>query len=141
MSKFINPEDYEASIHQEILSDLIRNDQEILEICEDQAVEEMKGYLSGRYDCSKIFGAVGEERHPLVLMMVKDIALYHIFSIHNPRNMSEIRVNRHERACQWMKDVQKGVVSVPDLPKLETEQAAATSLVQIRSNKKRINHI
>ena len=37
MAAFINPEDYDASIHQEILDSLIRSDKQIIEICEDAA--------------------------------------------------------------------------------------------------------
>jgi len=50
------------------------------------AVEEMRCYLSKRYDCDRIFTRTGDERSQLVLMMAIDIAVYHIFSIHNPRN-------------------------------------------------------
>lgn len=141
MSQFINPEDYDASIHQEILDALIRSDQQILEICEDQAIEEMRSYICSRYDCNKIFSAQGEQRNQLLLMMLKDIALYHVFSIHNPANMSQIRVDRYERACQWMKDIQKGNVSVEGLPLLEQEQYNSSSSIQTRSNKKRTNRL
>ena len=78
MSQFINPEDYDASIHREILDALIREDESLLEVCEDQAIAEMRGYLSSRFDCDKIFAATGSERHPLVLMYAKDITLYHV---------------------------------------------------------------
>lgn len=103
MAAFITPEDYDASIHQEILDSLIRSDKQIIEICEDRAITEMRGYLSARYDCNKVFSAEGEDRNQLVLMMAIDIAIYHIHSIHNPRNMSQIRVDRYERAIEWLK--------------------------------------
>ena len=51
MSEFINPDDYDASIHREILDSIIREDESIVEICEDQAVAQMRSYLSARYDC------------------------------------------------------------------------------------------
>lgn len=35
MAEFINPEDYNASIHKEILESIIREDEAVLEICED----------------------------------------------------------------------------------------------------------
>lgn len=55
MSEFINPDDYDASIHREILDSIIREDESIVEICEDQAVAQMRSYLSARYDCDRIF--------------------------------------------------------------------------------------
>lgn len=57
MSEFINPDDYDASIHREILDSIIREDESIVEICEDQAVAQMRSYLSARYDCDRIFSA------------------------------------------------------------------------------------
>ena len=91
MSKFITPQDYDASIHREILDALTRNDDAIIEICEDRAIAEMRGYLSGHYDCDKLFAATGDERNQLVLMMALDIAIYHIFTIHNPQKLSLVQ--------------------------------------------------
>ena len=96
MSKFIELSDYDASIHREILDALTREDDAVVEICEDRAVAEMRCYLSRRYDCDKIFTATGDKRNQLVLMMAIDIAVYHIFCIHNPRNLSPLRKERHE---------------------------------------------
>ena len=140
MAKFITLEDYDASIHQEILDALIRSDKQIVEICEDRAIAEMRGYLSERYDCGKVFAAVGEDRNQLVLMMAIDIAIYHIFSIHNPRNMSQIRSDRYERAIEWLKGVRKGDITVEGLPEIEPEAKDASAPYQIRSNRKRTNN-
>lgn len=140
MSSFINTEDYDASIHQEILDALIRSDRQIVEICEDRAIAEMRGYLSSRYDCDKIFSTTGDDRNQLVLMMALDIAIYHIFAIHNPRSMSQIRTDRYERAVDWLKGVRKGEISVEGLPEKEQEVQDASSQYQIRSNRKRINY-
>ena len=98
MSKFITPQDYDASIHREILDALTRNDNAIIEICEDRAIAEMRGYLSARYDTDTIFKAEGTARNELILMMAVDIAVYHLFSIHNPQKMSQIRKDRYDRS-------------------------------------------
>ena len=64
MSKFIELSDYDASIHREILDALTREDDAVVEICEDRAVAEMRCYLSRRYDCDKIFTATGDKTQP-----------------------------------------------------------------------------
>ena len=46
MSKFIELSDYDASIHREILDALTREDDAVVEICEDRAVAEMRCYLT-----------------------------------------------------------------------------------------------
>ena len=127
MSKFIELSDYDASIHREILDALTRED-------------EMRCYLSRRYDCDKIFTATGDKRNQLVLMMAIDIAVYHIFCIHNPRNLSPLRKERHERAVEWLKAVAAEEISVDGLPLLSEETRAAKSNFLIKSNRKRVNH-
>ena len=70
MSKFVELTDYDASIHRDILDALVREDETVIEVCEDRAIAEMRCYLGKRYDCNKIFAATGENRNQLVLMMV-----------------------------------------------------------------------
>lgn len=138
MSNFINISDYPASIHLEILDSLTRQDETILETCEDQAIAEMRGYLSGRYDCDKIFSAQDDQRNQLVLMYAKDITLYHVFCIHNPQKISKIRIDRYERAIEWLKGVSKYQISVEGLPTIDNIDS--DSPFRMKSNPKRVNH-
>ena len=140
MSKFIELSDYDASMHRDILEATTRKDDAIVEICEHRAIEEMRCYLSKRYDCDRIFTQTGDGRSQLVLMMAIDIAVYHIFCIHNPRNLSPLRKERHERAVEWLKAVAAEEISVDGLPLLSEETRAAKSNLLIKSNRKRVNH-
>jgi phage gp36-like protein len=145
MSQFITLNDYDASIHREILDSLLRVDAEnpdyaIIEICEDRAIEEMRCYLDKFYDCDAIFGATGEERNQLVLMMALDIAIYHIFCQHNPYKMSQIRKDRYDRAVEWLKAVSAGKITIADAPRLPEEDQALNSPWQISANELRPSH-
>lgn len=140
MSNFININDYDASIHRDILDALVREDEALVEICEDRAIAEMRCYLSGRYDCDAIFSASGDERHQLVLMMALDIAIYHIFSIHNPQKLSQLRKDRYERAIEWLKAVAAGTISIDGAPLASVETQIAHQTFRIVSNPKRHNH-
>ena len=141
MDNFIQITDYDASIHRDILDAVTRSDAESVEICEDRAVAEMRGYLGGRYDVDAIFGARGEERHPLVLMFALDIAIYHLFSIHNPQKMSQIRVDRYNRAMEWLKQVARQEISVEGAPEREDADVTETLRWQFRSEAKRVNRL
>ena len=141
MNNFVNIHDYDASVHREILDALIREDEMLLEICEDRAVAEMRSYLSKRYDCDAIFAAEGDDRHPLILMMVLDIAVYHIFCIHNPQKLSQVRKDRYERAVAWMKAVAREEISVEGAPLLSDEDRAGKSPLMFKSNPKRVNRL
>ena len=141
MSKFITPQDYDASIHREILDALTRNDNAIIEICEDRAISEMRGYLSTRYDADAIFKTEGAARNELVLMMAVDIAVYHLFSIHNPQKMSQRRKDRYDRAMEWLKQVATLKITIDGAPKLSEEEQKKNSPWLMSSNPKRTNHL
>lgn len=140
MSQFVELSDYDASIHRDILDALVREDEAVIEVCEDRAIAEMRSYLARRYDCDRIFSATGADRNQLVLMMVIDIAVYHIFCIHNPQKLSQIRKDRYERAVEWMKAVAAEEISIEGAPLLPQEQRAAYSSFHVKSNRKRVNH-
>lgn len=144
MSSFIRIEDYQASIHREILGSLLREhsasgqpnpdyDPAIIEICQDRAIREMRAYLEKSYDCDKIFTARGAERHSLILMFALDIALYHIYCLHNPYKIADIRKERYERALEWLKGVSRGDLTISGAPRLESEAQQANSPWQIAS--------
>lgn len=141
MSQFITYEDYGASIHAEILDAVTRSDNSIVEICQERAISEMKGYLSKRYDIEKVFSEVGTDRNQLVLMMAIDIAIYHIFSVHNPRTISEIRVERYKRALEWLRRVRSGDEDINGLPELDIEEREKHAQNLLQSNPKRSNYI
>lgn len=145
MSNFITMDDYDASIHNEILASITREDNAIVEICEDRAIMEMKSYLSAKYDISALFPpapATGSEdtRNSLVLMMAIDITIYHLFSIHNPQKMSQIRKDRYDRAVEWLKQVSKGDIAIEGAKRLMDDDSGIISSWNVKSNKARNNY-
>lgn len=139
MADFIQIEDYDATIHREILDSLLRVDSptydpQIVEVCEDRAIAEMRSYLNKYYDCDAIFSATGEDRHSLILMFAIDIAVYHIFCQHNPYKMSKIREERYQRALEWLKGVMRGDLTIDGAPMLDEEDVAANSPWQIQAD-------
>lgn len=140
MAEFITIDDYDATVHREILDALVREDETVIEICEDRAIDEMRCYMSQVYDCNKIFAARGEERSQIVLMFALDIAVYHIFCIHNPHNMFQIRIDRYERAVEWLKGIQKGQIRVDGLPPAPVAEGESPSTPYlVSSNPKQHN--
>ncbi len=141
MGKFITIDDFDATVHRDILDALTRDDASLVEICSDRAIAEMRCYLSKRYDCDAIFSAEGGDRNQLVLMMALDIAVYHIFSIHNPQKLSQIRKDRYDRAVEWMRAVADEEISIEGVPLLPEEERAAKAPLMFRSNRKRVNRL
>ena len=146
MSQCITLDDYDASIHREILDALLMHDSDIadstiIEICEDRAIEEMRCYMDKFYDCDAIFGARGDDRNQLVLMMALDISIYHIYCQHNPYKISNVRKERYDRAVEWLKAVAAGKITIADAPRLPEEEQKANSPWQLASNLLRPTHI
>lgn len=142
MQNFIGIKDYDATIHREILDSLLRQgtadyDPQIIEICEDRAVAEMRGYLDKKYDCDAIFKAQGDARHPLILMFALDITVFHIFCQHNPYKISKIRQDRYDRAIEWLKGVMKGDITIAGAPTLPAEQVEGNSPWQVNADEVR----
>lgn len=136
MGKFIELKDYDASIHSEILQAVTRNDKRLVEVCQNRAIQEMRGYMSARYDCDAIFSASGKNRLDLVVMYCIDIAVYHLFSIHNPQKISQIRKDRFQEAKTWLEGVRDGIINIEGAPLLESRAEEASPFDMI-SNPKR----
>lgn len=139
MANFIDITDYDATIHKEILDSLLRKDSasydpQIIEICEDRAIAEMRSYLNKAYDCDAVFSATGTDRHALILMFAIDITVYHIFCQHNPYKMSKIRQDRYDRAIEWLKGVMKGDLTIDGAPLLPAEELGENSPWQIQAD-------
>ena len=139
MANFINTTDYDATINRETLDAIIRKesayyDTQIIEICEDSAISEMRSYLNKTYDCDAIFSATGNDRHALILMFAIDITVYHIFCQHNPYKIAKIRQDRYDRAIEWLKGVMKGDITIDGAPLLPAEELGDNSPWQIQAD-------
>lgn len=138
MANFIQTSDYDATIHREILDSLLRTesasyDPQIVEVCENRAIAEMRSYMNKTYDCDAIFSATGTDRNDLVLMFAIDIAVFHIFCIHNPYKISKIRQDRYDRALEWLKGVMKGDITIDGAPLIEEPELGDNSPWQIQA--------
>ncbi len=70
-----------------------------------------------------------------------DIAVYHIFCLHNPQKLSQLRKDRYDRAVEWMKAVANEEISIEGAPLLDEERRAAKAPFRFKSNPKRENHL
>lgn len=116
---FIEESDYEVQVRQEIMSILDPSAANTaIEMAERIAIDQIKSYLSGRYDVETIFSATGEKRNHFLLMIAIDIALYHLWSKRAPRKIPELRSERYQDALNWLKAVGEGTMTT-DLPQLQ----------------------
>jgi phage gp36-like protein len=111
---FITPQELETHLYKENIEVISREDETILTAAIDAACEETYGYLGG-YDREAIFSAEENKRNGLLLLFVKDIAVWHFVNLCNAGTDLALRQSRYERAVAWLRQVQKGEVT-PRLP-------------------------
>lgn len=134
---FITPEELNTHLYRENIEAISREDETVVIAAIDAAVSEAKGYLSS-YDTEKIFSAEGAERNALLLIFVKDIAVWHFINLCNAGTELQLRQDRYERAVAWLRQVQKGEVT-PDLPGIDTD-GKPEGIYIYGSNPKRTQH-
>lgn len=117
---YITDADYGILITEKDLILIQQSDADNRERAELTAMDQIKSYLSTRYDTEAIFAAEGDDRNKLLLMYFIDIVLFHLHS-HLPGRMGiEQRRERYKDALKWLQDVANGSIS-PDLPTYEDD--------------------
>jgi hypothetical protein B2_07752 len=133
---FLTAEDYTALIRNEIKDILLENYSEIkLHIAQQMAIDQVKNYLSGRYDVAEIFSKEGTERNAHIVMLTLDCTLYHLYTSTVPKRMPEIRSVRYQDAIDWLKAVGSGEISA-NLPLIKSQDGQHLIGVKIQSKYK-----
>ncbi|MPM00632.1 hypothetical protein SDC9_46860 [bioreactor metagenome] len=133
---FLTDDDYEAGIRTEFLTAITRNNPAIRASAENAAISEMRSYLNNRYDADAIFSATGDNRSQIIVMLCRDIALYHMHAVVNPNVVPDIRKDRYDEAIDWLKQVSRLKIN-PDLPLLSTD---TKNYIRYGSNTKHDNY-
>jgi phage gp36-like protein len=138
---YITIEELFTHLYPEQVEAIQGDDERFLTAAVSGAIVQAKGYLH-RYDIPRIFGATGDSRDPFLLIILKDIAVWHYINIANPNIDTAIREKRYNDATAWLRGVQKGDI-IPDFPIPENPDGTDrnTTGFQIGSNPKRSNHI
>ncbi|GHV10287.1 hypothetical protein FACS1894162_3570 [Bacteroidia bacterium] len=137
---YITIDELKTHLYGENIHAISGDDDTILIAAIDASVSEARGYLAG-FDRDAIFSATGEARNGLLLVFIKDIAVWHYINLCNAGTELKLRQDRYERAIDWLKAVQKGNVS-PDLPKATDDDpnTPAVGAIIFGSNPKREQH-
>lgn len=113
----ITPDDFKAVCDPQTLQVIHQADPQNLQRAIGYAREEVASYLRSRYNIEAAYQQQGADRNPQLVMVLCDVALYHLVAWLPKRIGFEIRELRYNSAIQWLKDVQAGKAS-PCLPPL-----------------------
>jgi len=117
---FLEAEELKTVAYGYQLAEITEDDDDILELSIDAAVEEMKSYLRPtknsqvQIDVEAIFSATGTARNPLILELCKSIALYYICRLSNVDIIEQKVKDRYDRAIEWLKRVSDSTGSGSD---------------------------
>jgi hypothetical protein len=139
---YLNIDEIYTHLYEETVGAIGGNDERLLLAAISGAISESKGYLHA-FDLVEIFGRTGDERDPLLLIWLKDIAVWHFINIARPAVDYDVRERRYNAAIAWLKGVQEGDI-IPDFPRPvspDTGEAENTTGIKFSSNTKRGNYI
>lgn len=135
MSQYITPEELKTHAYDEEVQSIIREDETIALACIDIAQEFAESKLMQDYNVEEIFSKTGAERSPLLVKIIKDIAMWELIGLANPSIDYADKKLRYEDAKGWLNAVYKGMPT--NLPKREQKDTASFS---ITSQPKRKNY-
>lgn len=137
---YLTIEELKTHAKEHAISAIIDGDETIALAAIDVAIEYAKSKLMKAYDTETIFSMVEEARNPLLLKIVKDIAIWELIGLSNPNIDYTDKKFRYEQSVDWLTAVYKGMpTSLTKITVTEDEKPKATSFTY-HSNPKRQNH-
>jgi len=112
---FLVSSEMTTHLYQETMDDISRSDTTKMDTAINEAIAEARGYINPRYDDVATFAQTGDGRNPILLLYVKDIAVWHFITLCNSNVEIELRRDRYRRAIEWLKEIQSGKTN-PALP-------------------------
>ena len=140
MANFLTPDELKTHLYEEVVNEITRNDDTVIEEAIVTAIDECKGYLS-KYDTIACIDNIGpDDRNRKLLSVCKEIAAWHLINLCNVTIKYDSRRLMYEDSIEWLKGVQKGAI-IPPLPNL-INPATTMPITGIswKSNRKRGNH-
>ena len=145
MAYIVVKEDLSTHFYEDILEEITRGEDVIIERAISAAIAEVKSYLN-RYDLPKLFGTEDEDAEvesDHLKNLVKDVACWQLVKLANPNINLELFRTAYEDAIKFLNLVMKGQADPEGWPYKEDNpdtEGNESSGVQWSSNQKRTQH-
>lgn len=136
---FLETDDFKETIKDSILEAVLDDEPDALEEADKNAKELVASYLNGIYDTDSIFSETEADRHPTIVSLVLDIAMYRLHKRINPRQIPDIRRIGYEDAMSLLKAIQKRESQPVGLP-LAIDDDGNTQFISRFGSTPKINH-
>lgn len=112
---FLTEDDYRVVTCPADLAIICQSSDEIRQMAERTAMEEVAGYVRTRYDIDTAYSKTDIQRNPLLVQLTVSIALWWLGQWLPGMMGGEMRQTLYDNAISRLKDIQKGKFT-PDLP-------------------------
>lgn len=133
---YISPSEITTHLGVEQIEAISDGDETMLATAINAAIIQVVGYLSG-YDVDVELAKTGDSRNDLLVLWVKDVAVWHFINICHVNTSLELRAKRRDDAISDLRKIQKGDMVINLVPK----SSESTIPYKFTSNPKRNNHI
>jgi phage gp36-like protein len=104
---FLSAAELNTHIYTASVTAITDGDATILPNAIAAAISEAAGYMS-LYDYVTLFGNTGTNRDPILLLYIKDLALWHFIILGNANINYEAALDRYRMAIRWLEKVADG---------------------------------
>ena len=123
---FCQTEELKTVAYTYQIDQITMEDETIVITAIETAMEEVRSYLSHRYDMHKAFAAKGGDRNPQLLHMVKVIALYHIVQLSNVDMLYDRVKADYDAAITFLNRCADGKLN-PSLPPIVSDDGTTAA--------------
>jgi len=109
---YLEQSDIDLSMLAANLQQVISGDTTILDTAESYALDEVRSYLSGRYDVNTEFALGGDARRKDLVRRISAITIYLIHQRLTPRQIPETRAIDYKLALEWLGKVNDGKLNL-----------------------------
>lgn len=137
---YLTTEDLYSHIYADIISEIVRDNEQLIEKAINTAIAEAKSYLR-KYDLVKLFSDQIEDEN--LKDKIKDIACWKLVKLANPNIDMNLFKTLYDDAISWFRDIMKGQADPEKWPYKEDDPATSfieNSSLSWSSNRKRNQH-
>jgi Protein of unknown function (DUF1320) len=142
MQNFLTAGELKTHMYEDVVNEITRNDDAIIDDAIDTAIDEMKGWLS-KYDVDNYLATVvPAERNKKLLSVCKDLSAWYLIHLCNVTIDYGKWQELYDSGTTWLSQVQKGqvVLNIPLAVVPGSNPATPVSPIKWSSNSKRNNH-
>lgn len=136
---FVEKEELKTVAYLYQIDEITDGDDTIIGIALDAAMEEVRSYLSHRYDMSAIFAKKGGQRNSFLVYIVKITALHQLVLLSNVDMLYDKIDGAYKQVIDFLEKVAEGKLN-PAFPTLEETDNTATGLAGWGSDSKLSNN-